>query len=210
VRLVSALQQFAAMRIAVKRLIRQERTPDGGCSLVVMADLGETVRAACTIVLSPREAETIAEALHTHDADAALTLPASRGPRGRVLIVDDEPILADILGEHLAERGYETETAVRGEDAIDIVAQRSPDVVLLDITMPGIDGVTVLRRIQELDLAVPVIMVTGNGDEVIARETLRLGAFDYITKPVGFDRLDDVLSTAIAMRGQQLLAPHAR
>ena len=208
--MVSALQRVRTMRIAVKRLIRQERTQDGGWSLVVMADLGETVRAACTIVLSPREAETIAEALHSHDTVAALTLSSSPGPRGRVLIVDDEPILADILSEHLADRGYETEAAVRGEEAVSIVAQRSPDVVLLDITMPGIDGVTVLKRIQELDLAVPVIMVTGNGDEAIARETLRLGAFDYITKPVGFDRLDEVLSTAIAMRGQQLLAPHAR
>ena len=178
-----------------------------------MADLGETVRAACTIVLSAGEAEAIADALHGRDGrddHAGIAVPDLPGARGRVLIVDDEPVLADILSEHLADRGYEPETAVRGEDALEIVAQRPPDVVLLDITMPGIDGVTVLKRIQELDLAVPVIMVTGNGDEAIARETLRLGAFDYITKPVGFDRLDEVLSTAIAMRGQQLLASHAR
>lgn len=201
------------MRIAVKRLIRQERTRDGEWSLVVMADLGQTVRAACTIVLPAREAETIADALRGHDGHdhhARVAVPGLPGARGRVLIVDDEPVLADILSEHLADRGYETETAVRGEDAIEIAGHRPPDVVLLDITMPGIDGVTVLRRILELDLSVPVIMVTGNGDEAIARETLRLGAFDYITKPVGFDRLDEVLSTAIALRGQQLLAPHAR
>lgn len=201
------------MRIAVKRLIRQERTEDGGWSLVVVADLGETVRAACTIVVSAPEAETIADAIHGRDRrgdHAQVAVPDLPGARGRVLIVDDEPVLADILSEHLADRGYETETAVRGEDAIEIAAHRPPDVVLLDIMMPGIDGVTVLRRILELDLSVPVIMVTGNGDEAIARETLRLGALDYITKPVGFDRLDEVLSTAIAMRGQQLVAPHAR
>jgi CheY-like chemotaxis protein len=198
------------MRIAVKRLIRQERTQDGGCRLVVLADLGETVRAACTIILSPREAEAIGDALHGRDDDVALPLSDVAGARGRVLIVDDEPVLADILSEHLMDRGYETEAAVGGEDALDIVAQRPPDVVLLDIAMPGIDGVTVLTRIQELAPSVPVIMVTGNGDEAIARETLRLGAFDYITKPVGFDRLDEVLSTAIALRGQELLAPHAR
>lgn len=205
------------MRIAVRHLIRQQRADDGTREIEVIADLGETVRAACTLVLSPRDAASIARMLVEPCPATVEVRPPARagiapepvGSRPRVLIVDDEPVLAGILGEHLTDRGYEAEMATHGDDAVGIAVRRPPDAVLLDIMMPGVDGVTVLKRIQALELGVPVIMVTGNGDEAIARETLRLGAFDYICKPIGFDRLDDVLATALAAHGRAL-APPAR
>ena len=75
------------------------------------------------------------------------------------------------------------------------IARARPDVVLLDFHMPGMDGLEVLRRIGTL---APVIMVTANTDIPAARETLKSGAFDYVTKPVDFDHLDRVIEAALA------------
>lgn len=149
------------------------------------------------MVLPPGEGQAIGSGLGQPrpDGGGSPSVPGTQGRR--VLIVDDEPTLADILSEHLTERGYATQTAVHGADAIMIASHHPPDVILLDIMMPGIDGVTVLRRMLALNPSVPVIMVTGNGDETVARDALRSGAFDYITKPVDFDRLDEVVSMAV-------------
>jgi CheY-like chemotaxis protein len=193
------------MDIVVTRITGRESTQDGGCRLHVLADLGDTVRANCTIVFPPHEAAALGDT-----PEASRWLPDRHdAARRRALIVDDEPMLAEILSEHLAERGYATQTASDGGEAIRIAADNPPDVVLLDIMMPGVDGVTVLKRILALDRSLPVVMVTGNGDEELARRTLQLGAFDYVTKPISFERLDEVLSTAVAVRAQDVLVSAA-
>ncbi len=113
----------------------------------------------------------------------------------RILVVDDEPQLLDVLQEYLSQRGHHVETALNGEAALAAIARARPDVVLLDFHMPGMDGLEVLRRIGTL---APVIMVTANTDIPAARETLKSGAFDYVTKPVDFDHLDRVIEAALA------------
>src|SRR5438094_712728 len=109
---------------------------------------------------------------------------------GRILVVDDEAPVREVLTEYFATEGYAVEAAGSGVEALTAIRGGRADLVLLDVRMPGLDGVQVLRRIRELDERVPVIMVTANEDVGLARETLKLGAFDYVAKPFDFDYLD--------------------
>ena len=117
----------------------------------------------------------------------------------RILIVDDEPGLRDILSEWLSGRGYVTETVATGAAAITTVRTRTPDVVLLDLNMPGsLDGRAVLRAIGQ---EIPVIVVTSISDVEDARAQLQAGAFDFIAKPFDLDRVAEVVAAAVAHRG---------
>ena len=116
----------------------------------------------------------------------------------RILVVDDEQMVLDMLSEHLATLGYTVETAFSGTEALAAVRRWRPDLVLLDVRMPGMDGVAVLRRLRETAPESPVVMVTANVDLAVARETLSVGAFDYIPKPFDFDHLDRVVEAAIS------------
>ena len=119
--------------------------------------------------------------------------------RGRILIVDDEPDVLAVLTAFFSEGGrYEIMTAQQGADAVMIADFHRPDAVLLDILMPGMDGVKVLRAIRAMDSTIPVVMVTANADEKIARDTLTMGAFDYVPKPFNFDVLDNIVVAAVA------------
>jgi DNA-binding NtrC family response regulator len=117
----------------------------------------------------------------------------------RVLIVDDEPDLRDILSESLTGRGYVTETAETGAAAITAVRNRPPDIVLLDLNMPGtLDGRAVLSAIGQ---EIPVIVVTSISDVEDARAQLQAGAFDFIAKPFDLERVSEVVAAAVAYRG---------
>src|SRR5688500_6783573 len=119
--------------------------------------------------------------------------------QARILIVDDEPDVLAVLTAFFAESGrYEVMTAQQGADAVMIANFHRPDAVLLDISMPGMDGVKVLRAIRAMDSTIPVVMVTANADEKIARDTLTIGAFDYVPKPFNFDVLDTIVTAAVA------------
>jgi two-component system, response regulator, stage 0 sporulation protein F len=117
---------------------------------------------------------------------------------GRILVVDDEAPVREVLTEYFATEGYTVEQATSGVEALSAVRGRRADLVLLDVRMPGLDGVQVLRRIRELDDSVPVIMVTANEDIGLAKETLKLGAFDYVAKPFDFDYLDRAVAAGLA------------
>ena len=117
---------------------------------------------------------------------------------GRILVVDDEAPVREVLTEYFATEGYAVEAATSGLEALNAVRSGRADLVLLDVRMPGLDGVQVLRRIRELNDSVPVIMVTANEDVTIARETLVLGAFDYVAKPFDFDYLDRAVAAGLA------------
>jgi len=119
-------------------------------------------------------------------------------PPARILVVDDEPGLLDVLQEHLVNCGHHVETALTGEAALAAIGRARPDVVLLDLYMPGMGGLELLWRIRTL---APVIMVTANTDVPAARQTLKSGAFDYVTKPIDFDHLDRVIEAAVAWGG---------
>jgi len=106
----------------------------------------------------------------------------------RVLVVDDEPQIVRALTTNLRERGYEVDAAGTGEDALRIAADRRPDIVVLDLGLPGIDGIEVVRGLRAWT-SLPVIVLSvrdGERDKVAA---LDAGADDYVTKPFGMDEL---------------------
>ena len=125
---------------------------------------------------------------------------------GRILIVDDEQPVLDVLSEYLQSQGYMTATAGGGLEALAAVERTHPGLVLLDVRMPGIDGLEVLRRLRQAAQGPAVVMVTANEDLALARETLKIGAFDYVAKPFDFQHLDRVVSAALAHAGPGVAA----
>lgn len=121
---------------------------------------------------------------------------------GRILVVDDEAPVREVLSDYFVERGYAVFTAADGQEALAAFARERPDIVLLDVRMPGLDGVQVLKRFREADPDVAVIMVTANEDVALARETLSIGAFDYVAKPFDFEHLNQMVVTALFHSGR--------
>jgi DNA-binding response OmpR family regulator len=111
----------------------------------------------------------------------------------KILIVDDEKPIRDMLKKFLSKKGYDVFDADNGDDAVAIVKNESPQVVLLDIRMPKTDGTEVLRRIREVSQEVGVIMITAVSETSIAEKCMELGAFDYITKPISLEYLEECL-----------------
>ena len=116
--------------------------------------------------------------------------------RPRALIVDDEPLIVEVLSEHF-KTDFDVETAVNGADALGAILRQRPDIVLLDINMPRMNGVEVLKDIKQIDDSIAVIMVTANEQVHLAAESLRSGAFGYVPKPFDFRYLDHMLATIL-------------
>jgi DNA-binding NtrC family response regulator len=106
-----------------------------------------------------------------------------------VLIVDDERTLARAIKTFMAEAGYEAEVAADGEKALELVESLRPDVVFADVRLPGMSGIDLLRRIRDFDPAIPVIIMTAHGTIEGAVEAVKLGAFDYMKKPLDLEEL---------------------
>jgi len=106
----------------------------------------------------------------------------------RILIVDDDPAILKFLRANLKAGSYETLAAVDGAEALQVFERELPDLVLLDITMPRMDGFDVCRRLREWS-KIPIIMLSARGDEMDKVKCLNLGADDYLTKPFGVDEL---------------------
>jgi CheY-like chemotaxis protein len=120
---------------------------------------------------------------------------AERAPR--VLIVDDDADTIHILTSYFAHIGFRVQSAMHGGDALMAITHNRPDLVLLDIWMPGLDGLTVLKRVRAMDGPPPIIMITANKDEQTIRKARALGAFDYIVKPINLDALAARASAAL-------------
>ncbi len=112
---------------------------------------------------------------------------------GRILVVDDEIEACKALEEFLSLKGHEVHTALDGPTALAKVQEVRPDIVLLDMIMPGMEGTEVLKKIKEFDFDTSVVMVTVVAEQNKAKKTMELGAFDYITKPVNLGYLENVL-----------------
>ncbi|MEU9360884.1 response regulator transcription factor [Streptomyces sp. NPDC048301] len=125
--------------------------------------------------------------------------PGSGTPRGRVLVVDDDPTVAEVATGYLERAGYDVEHAGDGVEALARFAQQRPDLVVLDLMLPGMDGFEVCRRMRAHG-PVPVIMLTARGDEDDRILGLETGADDYVTKPFSprelVLRVDSVLRRA--------------
>ncbi|HKA63190.1 MAG TPA: response regulator, partial [Methylomirabilota bacterium] len=119
----------------------------------------------------------------------------------RVLVVDDEAEIRSLLGAILQSNGYEAVTAEDGAAALQQVQREHPDVILLDLSMPRMGGLAALPEIKRLDPDVPVIICTAHADLATAVQAMKLGAYDYLTKPFDVDLLALTVSRAVE-RGQ--------
>jgi PAS domain S-box-containing protein len=116
---------------------------------------------------------------------------------GKVLIVDDERSIRETLSEFVKEGGHDTFTAAEAEEALSIVARSVPDVVLSDIVLPGVDGMTLLERIHRIAPDTQVIMITGEPTVETAADAVRQGAFDYLSKPVAREEIQAIVESAL-------------
>ena len=115
----------------------------------------------------------------------------------RILVVDDEHLIRWSLEQNLKKQGYEVLTAGNGEEALRLVREEQPDLMLLDIQLPGITGLEVLEKVKEIDEDIIVIMVTAHGGLETAVNAMRLGAYDYINKPFNLDEMAIIIKKAL-------------
>ena len=182
---IGTMTRIRAMDPAVPVVLLSDRA--GALEVVVAAGL--RVVAALP---KPPDPDAILAAL----GRAGVTAPAAPVPVRpvRVMLVDDDPRFRVVIGEYLSGRRVDVEAAESGEAALERLDAFAPDVVLLDLLMPGLGGLETLRRIRAAAPRVRVIMVTGHEDLGMARRALAVGAADYLTKPFKLDYLDSVLA----------------
>ncbi|MBM9595858.1 sigma-54-dependent transcriptional regulator [Roseitranquillus sediminis] len=118
----------------------------------------------------------------------------------KIAIVDDESDMRQSIGQWLALSGFETETYAGAEEALKAIGADWPGAVISDIRMPGVDGMTFLKRLMSVDSALPVIMITGHGDVPMAVEAMRVGAFDFLEKPFNPERMTELARKATQAR----------
>jgi two-component system response regulator (stage 0 sporulation protein F) len=111
----------------------------------------------------------------------------------KLLVVDDEHDICDFVKTFFKDRGFHVYTALNGEEALFMAKKERPDLVLLDIKMKGMDGLAALKHIKELDRSIKIIMVTALADQDKMREAYKLGACDYITKPLILSYLEQTV-----------------
>lgn len=108
----------------------------------------------------------------------------------KILIVDDEIGICNIFYDFFTKEGYEVIKSTSGKEALAKVVSEKPELVFLDIRMPGMDGLEVLKEIKKIDKSIVVIMETVLNDEESAKKAIELGAYDYVSKPLSFDYLE--------------------
>lgn len=111
----------------------------------------------------------------------------------KILVVDDEKDICGFVKNFFQERGYDVATASSGDEALAEVKTNRPELVLLDIRMKGMDGIATLKHIKDIDKDLKVIMVTALADQDKLDEACRLGACEYITKPLALDHLEQTV-----------------
>jgi len=120
----------------------------------------------------------------------------------RILLVDDDPNVVKTVAFQLTEEGYSIVVAGNGEEALERIKEEKPALVLLDIMMPGMDGIETLKKIKEIDREIPVAMVTAVWDNEEGKRAFEAGAYDYITKPIDFEYLKNAVFVKIFPTGR--------
>ena len=115
----------------------------------------------------------------------------------QILVVDDEATVREVLIEFLKLQGYSATGAGDGREALALVRKLQPQVILLDIALPGMNGIEILKRVRESSPGSAVIMISGHADEDLAQKALDLGAYDFIQKPLDFEYLVRTLMAKI-------------
>jgi len=121
----------------------------------------------------------------------------------RVLLVDDEEEFVETLAQRLEVREFDVTTALSGADALERLEHEEVDLVILDLQMPGVDGIEVLRKIKELKPLIEVIMLTGHATVETAIEGMKLGAFDFLIKPTETEELVEKINRAFGRKAEQ-------
>ena len=111
----------------------------------------------------------------------------------KILVIDDEPGIRDLLDTLLRRKGYDVVLAENGQKGLDLFRRERPDVIVLDLKMPGMDGLTVLQQVRSLDPKKPVIILTGAGTTEMEQKVRALGATEYVEKEFSLHRLGDSL-----------------
>ena len=109
----------------------------------------------------------------------------------KILIIDDEPEICKMVTEFLFDAGYASSYATNGPDGLAMIKKDLPSLVLLDISMPGMDGIEVMRQIHELSSDLPVVILTGHQDPEMVKKLGALGAREFLTKPIHLETLLD-------------------
>jgi DNA-binding NtrC family response regulator len=123
--------------------------------------------------------------------------------KGIIHVIDDEPVIHDVLAQLLTSEGYEVEISASGEEALEKFPSQSFDVILLDLLMPGMDGIEVLRRIKKVDPLAAVIIITAYGSVESAISAMKIGALDYVQKPFKHDDLLLAIEKAVERKRLQ-------
>ena len=123
-------------------------------------------------------------------------------PKISLLLVDDEVGFVEVLSKRITRRGMAVTAASSGSEAIQALRKRDFDVAVLDLKMEDMDGIEVLKVFKKMAPAMPVIMLTGHGSESSAREGIKFGAFDYLTKPYELEDLICKIKEAIGQGGK--------
>src|SRR6266849_7128197 len=123
-----------------------------------------------------------------------------RSLKARVLVVDDDASTREVFGELLERWGYEVEQTGDGHDALKLITERRPDVIISDLVMPKLDGLALTRALREESPDTPVIIITGKGTIDAAVEAVREGVFDFVEKPLDPARLKVILQRALEKR----------
>jgi len=118
----------------------------------------------------------------------------------KIMVVDDDSNIRELLRKFLSRKGYEVITASDGEEALEKIAE-CPEIILLDIMMPKIHGLKVLNRIKKQSPKTEIIMMTGLALNVIGLESLKRGAFEFVTKPLDLEHVDFLISYRLAQMG---------
>lgn len=121
----------------------------------------------------------------------------------RILLVDDEEQFVQALSERLTLRGYDVTTSLSGEDALEKLKHYIYEVVILDVAMPGLDGIATLREVKKLKPLTEVIMLTGHATVETAIEGMKLGAIDYLVKPCDTEELVNKINKAYQRKAEQ-------
>lgn len=116
-----------------------------------------------------------------------------------ILVVDDEKSVLELFHRILKKKEYTVLTANNGKEALELADKERPDLVILDLNLPGISGIEVLRRIKKIDENIEVIVITGYGTMETVKTAMRLGAYDYITKPFDINYVSSLIKEAFSL-----------
>src|SRR5712692_2326280 len=118
----------------------------------------------------------------------------------RILLVEDEHSLRQVMKFQLCEAGYETMLAENGLQGYELFTEHQPDLVITDLAMPEMDGLELIRRIKAISPEAPVILITAHGEVQTAVAAMKLGAEDYLTKPINWDELSILIERALKVK----------